>query len=422
MKKTVLFILITSSFLLWGKSQAKEKKRYQSIELLTKIIYLIENQYYKEVDYQRLLEGAIEGMVGTLDPHSLYLNKGLMKKVKDDTEGLFGGIGIEVYRSGGGVYIVNIIENSPASKLGIKPGDRIVEIDGKSMVGLSFEAVISKLQGNIGEKIQLGLVGKGKEIKRYDLKREVIHIDPVKGTFVHKNMAYFQIRQFQEGTGKDLEKLLKKFKKKGKLEGIVLDLRNNPGGLLDEAVNVSSLFLNAGVVVSTESRNPSHKDIRYVKRSVYKDLETPMVVLINPASASASEIVAGALQDYKRALIVGSVSFGKGSVQSVSQINEEVGLKLTIAEYLTPKKRKIQALGIEPDITLQDIDLEWLNEEFEQKRYLREKDLRNHFKAGGKKRGITYKRSTMEERLERDYQVQQSVKILEAHSFFRQRK
>ena len=251
------------------------------------------------------------------------------------------------------------------------------------------------------------------------MKRKIIRVNPVQSTTINEKIAYIRLIQFQDDAGEDVEKALKKIKKKYQIEGIILDLRNNPGGLLDEAVNVSSIFLNKGVVVSTEARDPSNKDIRYVKKSVYKDTTTPMVVLINGSSASASEIVAGALQDHNRALIAGSLSFGKGSVQSVAQINDEVGIKLTIAQYLTPQKRKIQALGIKPDVTIEEIDLDKIDQE--PKTYIRESDLNNHLLASGKRKKKKRKsrKTDLEIKLEKDFQVRQSVKILNSARFFK---
>lgn len=399
------------------------KQRYKSLELFSKVLFTIENQYYQVINHEKLVEGAISGMVATLDPHSSYLNKSLMKKVKDDTEGNFGGLGIEVYRKENSVFIVNVMDGSPAQSVKILPGDKIVEINKKSTIGSTFEQVIELLQGKVGEEITLGILREEeKEMIRFKMKRRVIKIKPVQATLLSDHIAYIRLIQFQDNAGSEVEKNLKQLKSTNKIKGIILDLRNNPGGLLDEAVNVSSLFLSGGTVVSTEARDPSHKDIRYVKKSVYKDTKTPMIVLINGSSASASEIVAGAMQDHGRALIVGGNSFGKGSVQSVAQVNNEVGLKLTIAQYLTPKLRKIQAIGIKPDIALRDIDLEWLENEKKTRNYLRESDLKNHLSAASEDKNIKkkpeYEKSTLEEKLENDYQVQQSVKILDSINFF----
>jgi carboxyl-terminal processing protease len=382
MKVTLLSLVICQSA--WSVT----KSRFEELELFNKVLYLVENQYYREVDTNKLIEGALKGMMDTLDPHSAFLNKEFFKKMQNETDGEFGGLGIEVTEKDGVIYVVTPIDDTPAYKAGIKSKDKIVEIDHESIVGLTLDEAIDKMKGKSGSKIHLGVVREGeKEVKHFTMKREIIKIKPVKSELVASNYAYVRLTQFQRRAAISIEKaiknLKKKTKKKGGVKGIILDLRSNPGGLLDQAVDVSSLFLKEGVVVSTEARDPSNKDIRYVKKTGYKDLNTPLVVLVNGASASASEIVAGALQDHKRALIMGSQTFGKGSVQTVAKIDPkgEYGLKLTIAQYMTPKNRKIQAIGIVPDIELDEYDLTSLEDAKRGNKFLREKDLRNHLTA-----------------------------------------
>lgn len=367
---------------------AVNKSRFEELELFNKVLYLIENQYYRKVDTNKLIEGALKGMMDTLDPHSAFLNKEFFKKMQNDTDGEFGGLGIEVTQKDGILYVVTPIDDTPAFRAGIKPRDKIVQINHDPIIGLTLDEAIDKMKGKQGSKIHLGIVRDGeKGVKDFVLTREIIKIKPVKSELLQNNFAYIRLTQFQRRAASSIEKSLKELEKKAKndggIKGIILDLRSNPGGLLDQAVDVSSLFLKDGVVVSTEARDPSNKDIRYVKKTGYKDLETPLVVLVNGASASASEIVAGALQDHKRALIMGTQTFGKGSVQTVATIdpNGEYGLKLTIAQYMTPNNRKIQAIGIVPDVTLSNYDLKELEETSVGKNFLREKDLRNHLTA-----------------------------------------
>lgn len=385
-KIIILFygILISTSFAKSGK--VDKKSRFENLELFNKVLYLIDSQYYREVDTNKLIEGALKGMMETLDPHSAFLNKEYFQKMQNDTDGEFGGLGIEVTQKDGVLYVVTPIDDTPAFKAGIKPRDKIVEINHESILGFNLDEAVDRMKGKAGSEIHLGIVREGeKGIKHFNLKREIIKIKPVKSALVENNFAYIRLTQFQRRAASSIEKELKslteKAKKNGGLRGIVLDLRSNPGGLLDQAVDVSSLFLKDGVVVSTEARDPSNKDIRYVKKSGFKDLNTPIVVLVNGASASASEIVAGALQDHKRAIIMGSQTFGKGSVQTVAQIDDDNGVKLTIAQYMTPNNRKIQAFGIVPDIKLQDLDITALEEAIIDDKYLREKDLRNHLTA-----------------------------------------
>lgn len=382
MKKFLTALLIINMPI----SLAVTKKRFEDLELFNKVLYLIESQYYREVDTNKLIEGALKGMMDTLDPHSAYLDKEFFNKMQNETDGEFGGLGIEVTQKDGIIYVVTPIDDTPAFKAGIKPKDKIVEINHEPILGLTLDEAIDRMKGKPGEKIHMGIARDGvKGVKHFELKREIIKIKPVKSALIKDQFAFIRLTQFQRraasGIEKALKRLTKEAKKNGGLRGIILDLRSNPGGLLDQAVDVSSLFLKDGVVVSTEARDPSNKDIRYVKKSGFKDLKTPMVVLVNGASASASEIVAGALQDHKRALIMGSQTFGKGSVQTVAKIDDENGVKLTIAQYMTPKNRKIQALGIEPDVFLSEVDAKVIAQNKADDNYVREKDLRNHLTA-----------------------------------------
>ncbi len=381
----MLMVGLLSLTLVSGVHAAKEKSRFEKLELFNKVLFLVESQYYREVSTEKLIEGAIQGMMNTLDPHSTYLDEKVYSKMQEDTQGEFGGLGIEVSQKDGVIIVITPIDDTPAFKAGIKAGDKIVEINHKNMLGITLEEAVDMMRGKPGSKITVGISREGEEgIKRYELKRKAIKVSAVKSELLQNNFAYVRLTQFQKDSGKGISKALKKLKSKAKnksLKGIVLDLRNNPGGLLDEAVNVSSLFLEDGIVVSTEPRDAKQKEIRYVKKTGFKDLKTPIVVLINGASASASEIVAGALQDHERAIIMGTQSFGKGSVQSIAKIDESQGVKLTIAQYMTPKDRKIQAVGIKPDVLVSEYESVWTKENETESRYIRERDLRNHLTA-----------------------------------------
>jgi carboxyl-terminal processing protease len=360
--------------------------RFEHLELFNKVLHLVETQYYRPVSTEKLIEGALKGMMDTLDPHSSFLNKDFFEKMQNDTKGEFGGLGLEVTAKDGVIHIITPIEDTPAFRAGILPKDKLVEINHEPIVGITLEQAIEKMKGKIGEDIQLGIVREGLDgIKHFKLKRELIKIKPVKSELVQDRFAYIRLVQFQKYSTSAVEEAMKtltvRAKKNGGLSGIILDLRSNPGGLLDQAVDISSLFLKDGIVVSTESRDPQNKDIRYVKKSGYKDLTTPMVVLINGASASASEIVAGALQDHQRAVVMGSQSFGKGSVQTVAQLDKFTGVKLTIAQYMTPNNRKIQAVGIKPDVGIEEVDQIAFEKNLKDDRYIREKDLKNHLTA-----------------------------------------
>lgn len=365
--------------------EALKKSRYEKLELFNKVLYLIESQYYREVSTEKLIEGAINGMMNTLDPHSAYLDSEVFSKMQEETSGEFGGLGIEVTQKDGVLVIVTPIEDSPAFKAGIKAGDKVVEINHESMVGSTLQQAIEKLRGKMKSKIILGIVREGVDgIKNFELTREIVYLKPVKFELLKDGYAYVRLTQFQKKSAEYIVEALKKMRessKKTALKGVILDLRSNPGGLLDEAVDVSSIFLKEGIVVSTEGRDPKNKEIRYVKKTGYKELDVPLVVLINGSSASASEIVAGALQDSKRAIIMGTQSFGKGSVQSVAKIDDASGVKLTIAQYMTPANRKIQAVGILPDVTIGEAEGEWYDNNKKESSFIREKDLKNHLTA-----------------------------------------
>jgi len=450
MKGRICAAIATSAILALGtpaiaKDKDKslsDKSRFEKLELFNKVLHIVETQYYRKVDAEKLVDGALKGMLATLDPHSTFLDKKIFKKMQEDTKGEYGGLGIEVTQKDGILVIVTPIEDTPAYKAGIKPGDKIVEINHESTLGITLEEAVEKMKGDIGTSISLGILRKGeKDIRYFDVKRQIIKTKPVK-SYTLNNYILIRLNQFQRNSGKFIVKAIKKHRKKlgKKVKGIVLDLRSNPGGLLDEAVNVSSIFLKEGVVVSTEGRDPKNKEIRYVKKSGHKELQLPLAVLINGSSASASEIVAGAIQDHKRGMIVGTKSFGKGSVQTVSQVSSNQGLKLTIAQYMTPTGRKIQAIGISPDVEIAATEGKWVKDNFVEDGYVREADLRNHLTATietkeEKKARIIREKAARVKRVERakkktkvskvketgnrkydpktDYQVQQAIRFLQ---------
>jgi carboxyl-terminal processing protease len=281
------------------------------------------------------------------------------------------------------LYVIAPIEDSPAYRAKIKAGDKIVEINHEPTVGLSLDEAVKKMKGTEGTKVQLGIIREGGDgVKQFSIVREKIHVKPVKAALVQDQYFYIRLSQFQKKSAEEIRSAIKSLKNKTPSpKGIILDLRGNPGGLLDEAIEVSSLFLKEGVVVSTEGRDPSKKESFSVTTKGEKELTVPLAVLINGSSASASEIVSGALQDHKRALILGSTSFGKGSVQTVAKVDEENGVKLTVAQYMTPSGKKIQGIGIIPDIELEDLDSGWIKSQLRKSSFLRESDLKNHLTA-----------------------------------------
>lgn len=425
-----LFFCIILNFLTCNFTNATEQSEKElsevqvlnlkQLELFNKILYLIENQYYQNVDSKVLIENAIKGMMSALDPHSSYLNKELFKKMENDTKGEYEGIGIELTIKNNSILIVTVVEDTPAYKSGLRSGDQIIEINDKSVIGYSLDTIVNRMKGKNGEILKLTVLrGNKKGRSEFSVKREVIKIRAVKSQILENNYAVFKITQFQKKVADLLDDAIEKAKKESKnrggIKGIILDLRGNPGGLLDQAVEVSSRFLESGEVVSTENREGKIIEVKYVTKSSIKDTTTPLVVLINGSSASASEIVAGALQDYKRALIMGETSFGKGSVQSLLQIDNENAVKLTIAQYLTPLKRKIQAIGITPDIRINEVDLTALQNEKKGNRVLREKDLDKHLKGANEdeeteedKAKVTAPNAAEEQ----DYQLLQALNYL----------
>lgn len=358
------------------------EERYQEFQLFAKVLNLVQQYYVEPVDTKKLIYGGIKGMLRELDPHTNFLPPDIYKEFESETSGEFGGIGIEITVQNGILTVISPIEDTPAFKAGIKAGDKIVEIDGESTKGFSLVEAAQRMKGKTGAKIKLGIFRDGMDAPTtYTIERGTVKIKSVKTTDLEDGYAYVRITSFIENTGKDLEKALKAQEKKGKgLKGLIIDLRRNPGGLLDQAVQVSDLFLESGVIVSTMGRNQKEKEILYAKKKGTLP-NFPILVLIDEYSASASEILAGALQDNKRALIMGHRSFGKGSVQSVVKLGDGSGLKLTVGRYYTPSGRSIQAYGIVPDIELEDFAADVLEKARVRRDIHREGDMRGHLQG-----------------------------------------
>lgn len=314
----------------------------------------IKSAYVDPVDDKTLLENAIKGMLSNLDPHSAYLDPKEFQELQESTSGEFGGLGIEIGLADGQLKVVSPIDDTPAARAGIEAGDLIVRIDGQPTKGWTLVQAVDKLRGKAGSKIELSLVRGGGKPFTVKLERAVIKVRSVKSELLEKNYGYLRITQFQVNTGEEVAKALAKLKKDNgaKLSGLVLDLRNNPGGVLQSAVQVADNFLTKGLIVYTKGRI-ANSELRFSADSADASEGVPLVVLINGGSASAAEIVAGALQDHKRAVLMGTDSFGKGSVQTVLPLTNERALKLTTALYFTPNGRSIQAQGIVPDIVVE---------------------------------------------------------------------
>ena len=356
---------------------------YRQLDVFTRVLSYIENNYVEEVGEKQLIQGAIKGMVGTLDPHTQFMPPEIFKDLKVDTSGEFGGLGIELtnrvlLKNGAkmeALVVVAPIDDTPASRAGVKAGDVILKIDGEPTADMDLVTAISRLRGPAGSKVILTISRESfAEPRDLILVRDHIRIVSVEGG-LHDGYGYIKIKNFQESTDRYLRRALDELRKenKGELKGLVLDLRNNPGGLLEQAVKVSDRFLAGGLtIVTTKGRGGRHAE---EDKSHERDTEPPypMIVLVNGGSASASEIVAGALQDHGRAVIMGLPTFGKGSVQTLIELEDGSGLKLTIARYYTPKGRSIQEKGIQPDVVVRTGESGGP----------REVDLRNHFRSEG---------------------------------------
>lgn len=330
-------------------SQALTDKGYKALHNFSKVLHYIEENYVTEVDEEELIQGAVRGMVETLDPHSVYMSPEINKELKVDTSGRFDGVGIEVAVRGGVLTVVSPIKGSPADEAGIETGDRIVRINGESTKGMNLGEAVTKMRGRRGSRVSLTLVREGeKNPIEVSIVRQIINVPSVHIEELGEGLVYASISSFQTGTTRALEKALKDITKEEPIRGLILDLRKNPGGLLDQAVSLSDLFIADGVIVTTESRGMEID--RRVAHAEDTQPDYPIIVMVDAGSASASEIVAGALQDNGRAKLLGSKSFGKGSVQTVIDLEDGSGLKLTIAYYKTPSGRLIQDAGVIPDI------------------------------------------------------------------------
>lgn len=423
-------------------NSANAEDRYEDLQNFTKVLNLIQQYYVEPVDTKKLIYGAIKGMLRELDPHTNFLPPDVFKDFETETSGEFGGIGIEISLQNGILTIISPIEDTPAWEAGIKSGDKVVAVDGHSTKGLSLVEASQLMKGRRGSKVVLSIVRDNEnEPRDITIVRGSVKIRSVKPVDLDDGYLYVRITSFIENTGHDLEKTLIDTTKKYKgIKGIILDLRRNPGGLLDQAVKVSDLFLKDGsTIVSTIGRDSKNKEvITATKRTKYSDV--PILILMNEYSASASEIVAGALQDNKRALVMGEKSFGKGSVQSVIKLGDGSGLKLTVARYYTPSGKSIQAEGITPDLDSQEVDIEAFQKAIVKNgKVTREKDMTGHLlsekekaalKAGAKKESSSDKKieawwkeasgkkdelkTPKEKLLSQDYQVYEAFNYLRA--------
>lgn len=414
-----LLLFISSSAFATESNNASRQLPLRDVQNFTTAISQIKNYYVKPVDDKALFEDAIRGMLVGLDPHSTYLDEEDFKELRASTKGEFSGLGIEVTMENGLIKVITPIDDTPAAKAGIKSGDYIVRIDKHPVKGMTLRDAVTKMRGKSGSEITLTILRKGAEKPlTFTLKRETIQIKSVKKQLLENKYGYVRISHFQATTAKDMEKAIKTLKKDagGKLQGLILDLRNNPGGLLDSAIDVSDAFIHNDkkgkeeLIVYTKGRLPGSQ---FTARANPGDIlnGAPIVVIINEGSASGSEIVAGALKDHKRAILIGTRTFGKGSVQTVLPLDTNRGIKLTTALYYTPAGVSIQAKGVEPDILVKNIVIPE-GKDNEVLASLKEADLAKHLGNGDDKAKQDKLSVTDHKLLHKDYQLFEALNLL----------
>ena len=334
-------------------------KLYEKIDLFAEVLEKIQNEYVEEVDQAEIIDFAINGALQSLDPFSAYMNPKVFEESQSETSGEFGGLGIEVSMESGVIKVITPIDDTPAAKAGIKAGDYIVKINGEQVQGKTLMEAVNLMRGPVGTSIEITVRRKGlRKAKIFKITREIIEIKSVISKIVDNKVGYLRLRAFNENSSSQLKKEISKIEKNKKLVGYILDLRNNPGGLLSQAVTISDFFLNDGEIVSTKGRKKRENRKFFAKKGDKIDGK-PLIVLINNGSASASEIVAGALQDQKRAILLGETTFGKGSVQSIIPLKNRGAIRLTISKYYLPSGKSISEVGVVPDIKVEEEDEEF---------------------------------------------------------------
>ena len=411
---------------------AVPRQDYESLEAFTNILSIVKKNYVEDVNTKSLVDGAINGMLGSLDPHSAYLTPDLYKELQMDTQGRFGGLGIEITIKGGILTVVSPIEDTPAAKAGVKPGDQIFKIEDEFTKDMTLVDAVKKMRGPKGTKITISVRREGvAELINFTLVRDTIRVQSVRSRNLEEGYGYVRLAQFQERSDRDLQRALEKLAaEKGGLKGLVLDLRNNPGGLLTQAVRVADLFLDSGMIVYTEGRIESQRQ-KYFAQKDGSWMDFPVVVLVNGGSASASEIVAGALQDHKRAIVLGTKSFGKGSVQTILPLDDSSALRLTTARYFTPKGRSIQAMGIVPDIVVESTPQQEAKADEKRRQSIREENLPGHLQnqkqtpapeqgEKEKEKQIPSSAPTGDDSIDNDAQLKRALDLLKSWDVFKQ--
>lgn len=424
----ILISLLMAGILLFnggrGQVKAGSSDIYKNIEVFTEVLRQIEKNYVEPQDSQKMIYGAIKGMVQSLDPHSSFMTKEEHQDLLIETKGSFSGVGIEISVRDNVLTVVSPIEGTPAHAAGIQAGDKIVKIDDKPASDMTLSDAVKHIRGKKGTKVKLTIIREAVDKPlEFMITRDVIPLKSVRHYLLTPDIGYVRISTFQSKTSKDLNAAMEKLETGRNLKGLILDLRNNPGGLLSQAIEVSDIFLDSGLIVSTKGRNASQNmEVSAHKNKVERNY--PIIVMVNGGSASASEIVAGALQDNKRALTLGTRTFGKGSVQTILPLSDGSGLRLTTAKYYTPSGRSIQLSGIKPDIEVKFIP-PTEEEEKDSPRFMREKDLKGAMpndttdvteeQKEGKEDETTLKVKML---LERDNQVRLALQLLKTWNIF----
>lgn len=434
---SILLVGIALGFILaaqWVPNvSAVPRQDYETLETFTNILSIVKKNYVEDVETKNLVNGAINGMLTSLDPHSAYLTPDLYKDLQMDTQGRFGGLGIEITVKNGVLTVVSPIEDTPAFKAGVKPGDMIFKIEDDFTKDMTLVDAVKKMRGPKGTKINLSIKREGiSELINLTLTRDTIRVQSVRNRTLEPGYGYIRLAQFQERSDRDLQRSLEKLAaEKGGLKGLVLDLRNNPGGLLTQAVRITDLFLDAGLIVYTEGRIESQRQ-KFFAQKDSPVMDFPIVVLVNGGSASASEIVAGALQDHKRAIVLGTKTFGKGSVQTILPLDDNSALRLTTARYFTPKGRSIQATGIVPDIIVESTPQQDGKVEERKRSGVREENLPGHLlnpqTPGQTPEQILKERDkqipstapTGDETIDNDAQLKRALDLLKSWDVFKQ--
>ena len=354
MKIIKYYLIIFLSFFYLSSANSSEVDIYKKIDLFGEVLEKINREYIDEINQSESMDSAINGLLQSLDPYSSYMSPEILEEMQTETSGEFGGLGIEVSMEAGVVKVISPIDDTPASKAGLKAGDYIVKINDTQVQGKSLSEAVDLMRGPVGSSIELTVRRRGeKKALTFNITREIIEIQSVKSELLEENIGYIRLTSFNENSSDQIEKQIKKLKKNKNLNSFILDLRNNPGGLLNQAIRISDFFLENGEIVSTKSRKKSDNRKWFAKKGDITDGKT-LLVLINYGSASASEIVAGALKDHKRAIVVGENSYGKGSVQSIIPLKNRGAIRLTVAKYYLPSGKSISEVGVRPDIEVNE--------------------------------------------------------------------